>query len=247
MTVSEMSIELNERTKGEFVGVDSLMGDLKKEITMIAQTRCPDFQDVQLVLVTKTVSVEKILEAYDAGHRDFGENRVQEWQLKKDLLPQDIRWHLIGHLQTNKAKYVVGKIHLIHSLDRLELVEALEKHAKAQGVSEVFCLIQVNLSGEESKFGLDPARVDAFMHQVAGRSLIRIKGVMSIGPFTEDPERIRNCFRQSKELLENLKREFPQCSWEILSMGMSGDYRLAIEEGSTMLRIGTLVFGERKR
>jgi pyridoxal phosphate enzyme (YggS family) len=192
--------------------------------------------------VTKTVSTNGILEAYQAGERDFGENRVQEWQEKKDALPQDIRWHLIGHLQTNKVKYVIGRTVLIHSLDRLELADAIEKQAKARGIAEVPCLVQVNMSGEESKFGLDPARVEDFVRQMPLRPSIKIRGLMSMGPLTEDEGKIRECFRKSQELREDLKKKFSQYSWDILSMGMSADYRIAIEEGANMLRIGSLVF-----
>ncbi len=199
-------------------------------------------EDIRLVLVTKTVSTERVLEAYQAGERDFGENRVQEWQEKKDVLPQDIRWHLIGHLQTNKVKYVIGKIALIHSLDRIELAEGIEKYAKARGIAEVSCLVQVNMSGEESKFGLDPARVDDFVRQMPSKSSIKICGLMCIGPMTEDEGKIRECFQKTRGLREDLKKKFPQYAWDILSMGMSADYRIAIEEGANMLRIGSLVF-----
>jgi uncharacterized pyridoxal phosphate-containing UPF0001 family protein len=161
------------------------------------------------VLVTTTAPPEKGQEAYEAGERDFGENRGQEWLEKKERLPRDIRWHLIGHLQTNKVKQVVGEIFLIHSLDRPELADAIEKTSANKGIAEVPC--------------------------------------MSIGPLTEDQGRIRECFRKSYELLERLKQKFPQHGWEILSMGMSADYKMAIEEGSNMLRIGSLVFGKRNQ
>jgi hypothetical protein len=221
--------------------------NLKQSIREIAVKTGRDPDEIQLVLVTKTVEPGRILEAYQAGERDFGENRVQEWQDKKDALPEDIRWHLIGHLQTNKVKHVIGRVALIHSLDRLELADAIEKQAKAKGIAEVPCLVQVNMSGEKSKFGLDPDGVANFVGQMSLRSSIKIRGLMSIGPLTEDQGRIRDCFRKTRELSETLKKKFPQCSWDVLSMGMSADYRVAIEEGSNMLRIGTLVFGERKR
>lgn len=201
-----------------------------------------DPESVRLVIVTKTVSVERILEAYHAGERDFGENRVQEWEEKKGTLPEDVRWHLIGYLQTNKVKHVVGKVALIHSLDRVELADAIEKRAKSQGVSEVPCLVQVNMSGEESKSGLEPEHVEDFVRQMPLRPSIRIRGVMCIGPLTEDEEKIRACFRKTRELRDELQRKFPQYEWGTLSMGMSADYRIAIEEGANMLRIGSLVF-----
>ena len=219
--------------------------DLKQDIRKTAVSSGHDPEAVRLVLVTKTIQPERVLEAYHAGERDFGENRVQEWQEKKEALPQDIRWHLIGHLQTNKVKYVIGQVSLIHSLDRLELADAIEKQAKAKGIAEVPCLVQVNMSGEESKFGLDPSAVEDFMRQIPARPSVKIRGLMSIGPLTEDEVRIRDCFRKTRELLETLKRKFPEVAWDILSMGMSDDFRIAIEEGSNMLRVGSLIFGKR--
>ncbi len=219
--------------------------NLKRSICAIAEKAGRGPEDVRLVLVTKTVEPQFVLEAYQTGERDFGENRVQEWQAKKDTLPQDIRWHLIGHLQTNKVKYVIGPVALIHSLDRLELADAIEKQAKAKGIAEVPCLVQVNMSGEESKFGLDPAHVEDFVKRMPLRPSIKIRGLMSIGPLTEDEGKIRECFQKTRELWEHLKRKFPQYDWDVLSMGMSDDYRIAIEEGSNMLRIGSLIFGKR--
>jgi pyridoxal phosphate enzyme (YggS family) len=215
---------------------------LKRSIEETAEKAGRGPESVRLVLVTKTVEPARILEAYQAGERDFGENRVQEWQEKKTALPQDVRWHLIGHLQTNKVKHVVGKVHLIHSLDRLELADAIEKHAKAKAIPSVPCLVQVNMSGEESKFGLDPAVVGDFVSQLSARPSVKILGLMCIGPLTEDDVRIRDCFRTTRELMEDLKMKFPQHAWDILSMGMSADYRIAIEEGANMLRIGSLAF-----
>jgi len=216
---------------------------VRQVISETAERAGRDPDGIRLVLVTKTVEPPRVLEAYQTGERDFGENRVQEWQEKKDVLPKDIRWHLIGHLQTNKVKHVIGQIALIHSLDRLELADAIEKYAKTKGIAEVPCLVQVNMSGEESKFGLDPARVEEFVRQMSSRSSIKILGLMSIGPLTEDEGRVRECFRKTRELREDLKKKLSQYDWDVLSMGMSADYKIAIEEGSTMLRIGSRVFG----
>ncbi len=222
--------------------IQASIQNLRQSIRETAVKAGRDPEGIRLVLVTKTVSTEQVLEAYQTGERDLGENRVQEWQEKKDLLPPDIRWHLIGHLQTNKVKYVIGRVALIHSLDRFELADAIEKQAKAKGVAEVPCLVQVNMSGEESKFGLDPADVEDFVRQMPSRSSIKILGLMSIGPLTEDEGKIRECFRKTQALREELKKKFPQYGWDVLSMGMSADYRIAIEEGANMLRIGSLVF-----
>ncbi len=224
------------------MSIPTRIRSLNQSIREVSAKVGRDSQDIRLVIVTKTVEPQLVLEAYQAGERDFGENRVQEWQDKKDALPADIRWHLIGHLQTNKVKYVAGQVSLIHSLDRLELADAIEKQAKAKGIAAVPCLVQVNMSGEESKFGLDPALVVDFVRQMALRPSVKIRGLMSIGPLTEDEGEIRKCFRETRELREDLKNKFPQYSWDILSMGMSADYRIAIEEGANMLRIGSLIF-----
>ena len=224
------------------MSIPTRIRSLNQSIREVSAKVGRDSQDIRLVIVTKTVEPQLVLEAYQAGERDFGENRVQEWQDKKDALPADIRWHLIGHLQTNKVKYVAGQVSLIHSLDRLELADAIEKQAKAKGIASVPCLVQVNMSGEESKFGLDPALVVDFVRQMALRPSVKIRGLMSIGPLTEDEGEIRKCFRETRELREDLKNKFPQYSWDILSMGMSADYRIAIEEGANMLRIGSLIF-----
>ena len=227
--------------------IKSSIQNLRRSIHETAVKANRGSGSIHLVIVTKTILTERILEAYQTGERDFGENRVQEWQEKKDALPQDIRWHLIGHLQTNKVKYMLGQISLIHSLDRIELADAIEKQAKAKGIAGVPCLVQVNMSGEESKFGLDPAHVEDFVRQMPLRPSIKIRGLMSIGPLTEDEVKIRKCFRKTRELLEDMKRKFPQYVWDVLSMGMSDDFQIAIEEGSNMLRIGSLIFGKRSK
>jgi pyridoxal phosphate enzyme (YggS family) len=240
--------------------IESSIQNLKQSIRDTAEKAGRSPEGIRLVLVTKTVEPPLVLEAYQAGERDFGENRVQEWQEKSAALPKDIRWHLVGHLQTNKVKYVIGQAALIHSLDRLELADAIEKQARAKGIAEVPCLVQVNMSREETKSGCAPEDIDMLVKAVAAASPIRIKGLMTIGPtptsgraspdsqggpLTGDPEKVRDCFRKTRELLGRLKQEYPQHSWEILSMGMSDDFRIAIEEGSNMLRIGSLLFGPR--
>lgn len=216
--------------------------ELKNSIRQVAEEAGHAPEAIRLVLVTKNVDPAKIREAYDAGERDFGENRVQEWQEKKDLLPPDVRWHLIGHLQTNKVKHVVGQVHLIHSLDRIELADEIEKQARNKGVGEVSCLLQVNISGEDTKFGVAPEKAGELAGRIFERSRIRLRGLMAIGPLTEDKDRVRECFRKTRELLEDLKKNFPGRDWTTLSMGMSDDYKIAIEEGANMLRIGSLVF-----
>ena len=241
----------------------------------------------QIVLVTKTVSPEKIREALVSGLLDLGENRVQELLEKQAALQAEtqIRWHMIGHLQTNKVKQVVGRVALIHSLDRMELAEEIERQAVLKQIKTVPCLIQVNSSGEASKFGLKPEAVEAFVAGLQTKA-IQIRGLMTIGPniFSCHPreggdpkslmdsrlrrsdgsapvdeaadrrsssrrgnDKIRQAFRETRELRDRLKKKFSNHRWDILSMGMSSDYTIAIEEGATLIRVGTAVFGNRPK
>jgi len=218
---------------------------LKESVAKAAAKSGRRASEIQTVLVSKTVPVERIREALAAGMRDFGENRVQEFVEKKAQLPE-AQWHMIGHLQTNKVKQVIGEVVLIHSLDSLELAEAIERQAEQKNLKSVPCLIQVNSSGETTKFGLNPKDVESF---IANLKVLRIqiRGLMTIGPLTEEEAKIRNSFQMMKKLQEKMKKQFPEKEWDILSMGMSGDYAIAIEEGSTLIRVGTAVFGERAR
>ena len=200
---------------------------------------------VTLVAVSKTKPVSAVQEAYDCGQRDFGENKVQELVDKIPQLPSDIRWHLIGHLQRNKVKYIVDKVSLIHSVDSLRLAEEIEKQAASRDIT-VNILVQVNISHEESKFGIDKEEVFELIRNISAMPHIRIKGLMTIAPFTEDPETVRPVFRELKNLSIDIKGlNIDNVSTDILSMGMSGDYMTAIDEGSTMMRVGTGIFGER--
>lgn len=202
-------------------------------------------EEIKAVLATKGVACERILEAYEAGCRDFAENRVQEWEEKRKKLPQDIRWHMIGHLQTNKVKDILGKIVLIHSLDRVELALEIQKQADKKGVSGVDCLLQINSSREETKYGLKVEEVEDLVETLR-QPAIRLRGLMTIGPLTENREKVRQAFREVRLLRDRLHSGFPEMKLETLSMGMSGDYPLAIEEGATLLRIGSAVFGPRE-
>lgn len=201
----------------------------------------------QLVAVSKTQPADRIMQLYALGQRDFGENKVQEWEKKVDHLPSDIRWHLIGSLQTNKVKYVVGKVHLIHSVDRMKLLKEINKEsAKAGIVSRI--LIQCKIAREETKAGADESSMEQ-MISAAERGMfpnVEIKGLMGMASFTENEEVVRHEFRQLRAHFERLKFRLGKEDFDTLSMGMSGDYRIAIEEGSTMVRIGSLLFGERK-
>jgi len=205
-----------------------------------------DPREVRLLLVTKTVPPERIRYAVEAGERLLGENRVQE-ALQKIPALQDlpIEWHFIGHLQTNKVKDVLTFAQMVHSVDRLALVTALHKRLERLGRT-LDVLVQVNTSGEPSKFGVPPEETLAFVRQVAAYPTLRIRGLMTIGALTEDTERIRACFRTLRQLRDLLvAADIPGVEPQILSMGMSSDFEIAIEEGSTLVRIGSAIFGPR--
>lgn len=199
---------------------------------------------VTLVAVSKTRTVEEIKEAVDAGHVDFGENKVQEMLQKHEQLPQTIRWHMIGHLQTNKVKQVVSFVHLIHSVDSLKLLKEINKEA-AKISRKVNCLLQVHIAKEETKFGLDYNEVEEILRQEDSFKNIVLCGLMGMATNTTDEQIIRNEFRSLKKLFNKIRGGRKNSEFSILSMGMSGDYQLAIEEGSNMIRVGTAIFGDR--
>ena len=202
-------------------------------------------KEVTLIAVSKTKPVEMLQTIYDAGSRDFGENKVQEMCDKIEQLPTDIRWHMIGHLQRNKVKYIVGRVSLIHSVDSLHLAQEIEKQAAKLDVI-VPILIEVNIAEEESKFGIHKEETISLVREVAALPHIRIQGLMTIAPYVENPEDNRAYFRGIKQLSVDIAREnIDNVSMDCLSMGMTGDYEVAIEEGATMVRVGTGIFGER--
>lgn len=200
---------------------------------------------VCLVAVSKTKPVEDIQELYDLGQRDFGENYVQELVDKAEKLPKDIRWHFIGHLQTNKVKLIAPFVQLIHGVDSLKLLKEINKQAEKNN-RIIDCLLQVHIAQEETKFGLDEEELnDVMMCQCAN---VRICGLMGMASFTEDMDKVRNEFRYLKGLFDKQNSlTIDQSSFTTLSMGMSSDYTVAIEEGSNMVRIGSLLFGERSK
>ena len=201
--------------------------------------------DVTLIAVSKFKPASDIQQLYDIGVRDFGENKVQELCDKYEVLPKDINWHLIGHLQTNKVKYIVDKVFLIHSVDSVRLAETIEKEAAKKDVI-VNILLQVNVANEETKFGMDTEEVIGMVSEISKFSHIRIKGLMTIAPFVENPEENREIFNKMKQLSVDINsKNIDNVCMNILSMGMSGDYGVAIEEGATMVRVGTSIFGER--
>ena len=204
-----------------------------------------DRSEVTLVAVSKTKPVAILQEAYDLGVRVFGENKVQEIREKYEALPKDIEWHMIGHLQTNKVKYIVDKVRLIHSVDSLRLAEVIEKEAEKHN-RIVDILLEVNVAEEESKFGLKMPEVIPMAEKVVQLPHIRLRGLMTIAPFVENPEKNRAIFANLHDLYVDIKeKNIDNDTVSILSMGMTNDYEVAIEEGSTMVRIGTGIFGAR--
>lgn len=202
-----------------------------------------------LVAVSKTKPVEAVQEAYEAGARDFGENKVQEMADKYEQLPKDIKWHMIGHLQRNKVKYIVPFVYMIHSVDSARLLKEIEKQAKKED-RVVNCLLQVHIAEEESKFGLSEEELFEILHgeMLAKATHVCIKGLMGMATFTDDEVQVRKEFKALKQLFEKVKADTQlpsQVDLQELSMGMSGDYQIALEEGSSMIRIGTSIFGER--
>jgi len=201
--------------------------------------------DVTLIAVSKTKPVELIQEAYDLGQRDFGENKVQEITEKYPVLPKDIKWHLIGHLQTNKVKYIIDKVAMIHSVDSLKLAKEISRQAVSHNVC-MDILIEVNVAEEESKFGVSVADAPALCEEIAALDGIRIRGLMTVAPFVNDPEQNRAVFCTLRQLLVDIdSKNIDNVVMDCLSMGMSGDYQVAIEEGATFVRVGTSIFGER--
>ncbi|NLJ78422.1 MAG: YggS family pyridoxal phosphate-dependent enzyme [Tissierellia bacterium] len=201
---------------------------------------------VHIVAVTKTVETDRIIEALEIGLDNIGENRVQELVQKYDIIGKGPKYHMIGHLQSNKAKDIIDKVTLIHSLDRASLSREIDKRAKARDIiADV--LIQVNVAGEESKHGLRVDEVIPFIEETLQYSNIRIKGLMTIAPFVEEAEEVRWVFREMRKLYDEINaRGYEGVDMEFLSMGMTNDYEVAIEEGSNMIRVGTGLFGERK-
>ena len=202
-------------------------------------------EEVTLIAVSKTKPVETLQEAYELGVRIFGENKVQELTAKYEALPKDIHWHMIGHLQTNKVKYIIDKAELIHSVDSLKLAETIEKEAaKHDLIADI--LVEVNVAEEESKFGMKMEEVIPFVEKVSAFPHVRVRGLMTIAPFVEDPEENRSIFADLHKLYIDIKKKnHDNDTVSVLSMGMTNDYEVAIEEGATMVRVGTGIFGAR--
>lgn len=221
------------------------LNEVEAQIQRACETAGRSRQEVTLIAVSKTKPVEMLKEIYDAGIRDFGENKVQELTEKYEVMPEDMKWHMIGHLQRNKVKYIVDKVELIHSVDSLRLAQEISKEAVKKDVT-VSILIEVNIAGEETKFGLSKEEVCTLVEEAAKLPNIHIKGLMTVAPPVADPEENRPFFRKIKELSVDItNKNIDNVTMEILSMGMTNDYMVAIEEGATMVRVGTGIFGER--
>ncbi|HHY90059.1 MAG TPA: YggS family pyridoxal phosphate-dependent enzyme [Clostridiales bacterium] len=220
------------------------IADIKQEIAEVCDkgNRNPD--DILLLAVTKTVEPQRINEAIAEGITDIGENKVQEILNKYESV-DPVRWHLIGHLQTNKVKYIIDKVHMIHSLDSIKLAEEIDKRAKQHQIL-MDVLIQINVAKEDTKFGLYVEEIDDFIKKVQEFENIHVKGLMTIAPYEENPEKVRPYFRTLKSIFERIKaQKLERIDMQYLSMGMSNDFKVAIEEGANMIRIGTAIFGKR--
>lgn len=222
------------------------LASIKTKIQAACLRAGRDFSEITLVNVSKTKPIDLLQEGYEAGMRIFGENKVQEIREKYEtFVHEDIQWHMIGHLQRNKVKYIVDKVALIHSVDSLRLAETISREAVKKGIT-VSILIQVNMAMEESKYGLAREEVIALVKEVSSLEALKIEGLMTIAPFVDDPEENRPVFRAMRELFIDIKEQnIDNVSMNVLSMGMSNDYEVAIEEGASMIRIGTALFGER--
>ena len=225
------------------MGLAENIAKVRENIASAAQRAGRKQEEISLVAVSKTVDADMVEAAYREGLRCFGENRVQEFLKKSEVLPKDIEWNLIGQLQTNKVKYIINNgVALLHSLDRLSLAQELQKEClKKNAYLDV--LIELNIAKEESKSGLYLEQVDVFLDQIADFDRIRLKGFMTVAPYTDDRMYLRKIFAQAKALYDAKKKEFP--GFQYLSMGMSNDYEDAILEGSNRVRVGTAIFSSR--
>ncbi len=203
-----------------------------------------DPASIEVVAVSKNQPMEKIYAAWEVGIRNFGENRAQEFLSKHGEIKLDVNWHFVGHLQTNKAKMITGKVCLIHSIDSVKIATEVNRQAAAQGIKQDI-LIQVNESGESSKFGFLEEEVEEALALIGDMPNVKVRGLMTIAPLTDDQEKVRASFRKLAELRSLLQEKYPQLDLGILSMGMTEDFEVAVEEGTNMLRIGTAIFGPR--
>jgi len=216
---------------------------INEKIKKAASRANRNSEEIKLVAVTKTATIEQIIEAISAGVKIIGENKVQEAKEKYQILSADIEWHLVGHLQTNKVKYAIEIFDLIHSVDSIKLAEEIDRRSQQFGmITNV--LVEVNVSGEETKYGIKPEEVEPFLKEISEFSRIKVRGLMTITPIAEDKEEVRPYFRKLRELSEEIKsKNLKNVKMDYLSMGMTEDFEVAIEEGANMVRIGRGIFG----
>lgn len=221
------------------------IAQVRQNIAQAAKKAGRNPEDILLLAVSKTKPVEQIKEAVSCGLTSLGENKVQEIMDKYEPMGEGIHWHLIGHLQTNKVKYIIDKVDMIHSVESIRLAEEIEKRAAAKNkVMDI--LVEINIAQEESKFGIPVNEVESFLQELSKFSHICIRGLMTVAPFVENPEENRLYFRKMRELLVDINaKKIDNINMDVLSMGMTGDYMVAIEEGATIVRVGTGIFGER--
>jgi pyridoxal phosphate enzyme (YggS family) len=223
----------------------SNLAHVRSAIAEAAQKAGRTAEEITLVAVSKTVPLELVRMAYNLGVVNFGENRVQDALPKiAEFHPQEMRWHMIGHLQSNKANKVIGPFYCVQSVDSLHLAQTLNRHAAEHGI-RLPILLQVNVSGEASKEGMSPVETPEVARQILALPHLEVQGLMTIAPLVENPEEVRPVFRELRTLRDQLRDMLPQSVWQHLSMGMTDDYRIAIEEGATIVRIGRAIFGER--
>ncbi len=229
------------------MSVEENIIEVRKRMAAACERSGRDINDVTLIAVSKTKPVPMLMEAYDAGIREFGENKVQEILEKRPEIPEDAVFHMIGHLQTNKVSQIIDKAVLIHSVDSLHLAERIEKEAEKKNmISDI--LIEVNVAREESKFGFFPEDVPGAVAAISAFPHVRIHGLMTVAPDVVVPEENRTIFSELFQLSVDIKsKNMDNVSMNVLSMGMTGDFEVAIEEGATMIRVGTAIFGSRKR
>lgn len=222
------------------------LDQVKANIERACESCGRELSEVKLVAVSKTKPLSALKQAYDCGCRDFGENKVQELLDKYEAMPKDVRWHMIGHLQRNKVKYIVDKVYLIHSVDSLRLAQEIEKEAAKKKITADI-LVEVNVAGEESKFGTTSEEACSLVEEIAKLPHIRVRGLMTIAPYVEDSEENRQYFAKLKQIyVDIIHKNIDNVFMEELSMGMTGDYEVAITEGATYVRVGTGIFGERE-
>jgi len=226
------------------MGIKINLEEIEKKIGKICKEKGIERNGIQLIAVTKTIDAERIKEAIEAGVSVLGENKVQEILGKYDKIEEKVKWHMIGHLQRNKVKYIIDKVDMVHSLDSMELAREIDKRAARSGKT-MDCLIQINIGQEASKSGIDYDDAESFLNEAASLDNVRICGFMAIAPYIEDKEKVRPYFKKMHELFIRMKMKGHENQMLYLSMGMTHDFETAIEEGANMVRIGTGIFGER--